>query len=60
MADADMLALAAEFREAFSMFDQDGDGVITREELGTVMRSMGLNRTEAELQEMIRQVDTDG
>ena len=29
----------AEFKEAFSLFDKDGDGTITTKELGTVMRS---------------------
>ena len=30
----------AEFKEAFSLFDKDGDGTITTKELGTVMRSL--------------------
>jgi hypothetical protein len=38
----------AEFKEAFSLFDKDGDGTITTKELGTVMRSLGQNPTEAE------------
>jgi Ca2+-binding EF-hand superfamily protein len=43
----------AEFKEAFSLFDKDGDGTITTKELGTVMRSLGQNPTEAELQDMV-------
>merc|ERR1712018_740053 len=49
-----------EFREAFSLFDRDSDGTITTNELGTVMRSLGQNPTEGELQDMINEVDIDG
>ena len=52
--------LLTEFKEAFSLFDKDGDGTITTKELGTVMRSLGQNPTEAELQDMINEVDADG
>ena len=37
-----------------------GDGTVTTKELGTVMRSLGQNPTEAELQDMINEVDADG
>ncbi|KAL3779081.1 hypothetical protein ACHAWO_003784 [Cyclotella atomus] len=45
----------AEFKEAFSLFDKDGDGTIATKELGTVMRPLGQNPTEAELQDMINE-----
>ncbi|GFG28698.1 hypothetical protein Cfor_05983 [Coptotermes formosanus] len=62
MGEADQLTeeQIAEFKEAFSLFDKDGDGTITTKELGTVMRSLGQNPTEAELQDMINEVDADG
>ncbi|XP_012368140.1 calmodulin-like [Octodon degus] len=50
----------AEFKEAFSLFDKDGDGAITTKELGSVMRSLVQNPTEAELQDMINEVGVDG
>ena len=46
----------AEFKEAFSLFDRDGDGTIDADELGTVMRSMGHQPTEEEVEDMIREV----
>ena len=49
----------AEFKEAFSLFDKDGDGTITAKEFGTVMRSLGQNPTEAELQDMLNEVDAN-
>ncbi|KAE9593937.1 hypothetical protein Lal_00016892 [Lupinus albus] len=48
-----------EFHEGFSVFDKDGNGCISTEELGTVMRSLGQNPTEAELHDMINSVDAD-
>ncbi|KAH8306878.1 hypothetical protein KR018_010421 [Drosophila ironensis] len=49
-----------EFREAFRLFDKDGDGCITKEELGTVMRSLGQFARVEELQEMLQEIDVDG
>ncbi|KAG6512413.1 hypothetical protein ZIOFF_030524 [Zingiber officinale] len=74
------------FKEAFSLFDKDGNGIlsplsrfylkcnprlsamcllvaflccITTKELGTIMRSLGQNPSEAELRDMISEVDAD-
>ncbi|CRK36554.1 hypothetical protein BN1708_020047, partial [Verticillium longisporum] len=37
----------------------DNAGQITTKELGTVMRSLGQNPSESELQDMINEVDAD-
>ena len=50
----------AEMRDAFKLFDEDGDGTITVSELGTVMKRLGQNPTNKELRDMIREVDVDG
>jgi EF-hand domain pair len=46
--------------QAFALFDKDGNGSITVEELGTVMRSLGQTPTEKSLRQMIKEVDADG
>lgn len=45
-----------EFREAFQLFDRNGDGNISAKELGVVLRSFGMNPSDAELQDMVRMV----
>lgn len=50
----------AEFQEAFSLFDKDGDGCITTKELGTVMRSLGQHPTEAEVAEIVKELEGNG
>ena len=48
-----------EFKEAFKIFDKNGDGSISTKELGVVMRSVGKNPTDRELQEIILEFDKD-
>ncbi|KAM3239460.1 Calmodulin-like protein 8 [Capsicum baccatum] len=48
-----------EFKEAITLFDKNGDGCITIEELATVIRSLDQNPTEEELYNMISEVDND-
>lgn len=50
----------AEFKEAFSLFDKDGDGAINTKELAQTMKSLGMDPTEGELNEVISEIDTDG
>lgn len=58
--ESDYVCMFLEFREAFRLFDKDGDGSITKEELGRVMRSLGQFAREEELETMLQEVDIDG
>jgi calmodulin len=49
-----------EIREAFKVFDRDGNGFISAAELRHVMTSIGEKLTDEEVDEMIREADTDG
>ncbi|KAI6685406.1 hypothetical protein NL676_031319 [Syzygium grande] len=64
----------SEFRRAFGLFDEDGDGLslccflvlfilrrgyITAKDLGSAMKAFGQVPTEAELQDMLNQFDSD-
>lgn len=49
-----------DFKETFNLFDKDGDGTISTNELAMVMRSLGQNPSDAELENMLKGVDEDG
>ena len=51
---------AEELKKSFDAFDADGSGEIDSEELGELVRQLGLVRTDEQLQEMVRSVDADG
>uniref|UniRef100_A0A8B9FB43 EF-hand domain-containing protein n=1 Tax=Amazona collaria TaxID=241587 RepID=A0A8B9FB43_9PSIT len=53
-------APSAEIREAFKVFDRDGNGFISKQELGTAMRSLGYMPNEVELEVIIQRLDMDG
>lgn len=46
-------------REAFNIFDKNKDGTISREELGRVMRQLGLNPSETQVLDIINSADVD-
>eukprot|EP00092_Neocalanus_flemingeri_P001216 GFUD01001295.1.p1 GENE.GFUD01001295.1~~GFUD01001295.1.p1 ORF type:complete len:150 (+),score=55.52 GFUD01001295.1:74-523(+) len=48
-----------EIREAFKVFDGDGNGYINRQELACVMGNLGEALTPAEIQGMIDEADVD-
>ena len=49
-----------EIREAFRVFDKDGNGFISAAELRHVMTNLGEKLTDDEVDEMIREADMDG
>ena len=49
-----------EIREAFKVFDKDGNGFISAAELRHVMTNLGEKLTDEEVDEMIREADLDG
>ena len=60
MADQLTKEQIGEYKMVFSLFDKDGDGSITTNELGTVLRLLGQNPTEVELEDLINEVDANG
>jgi len=60
MADQLTTDQIAEVQEVFSLFDKDGDGNITMKELGPVLRSLGYNPSEAEINQLLLDYDNDG
>lgn len=48
-----------EFRTAFELFDKDHSGAISADELGTVMRNLGLDPSQDELRSMVELHDFD-
>ena len=49
-----------EIREAFRVFDKDGNGVISPAELRHVLCNIGEKLTDEEIDEIIRDADVDG
>lgn len=54
------LFLSAEIREAFRVLDRDGNGFISKQELGMAMRSLGYMPSEVELAIIMQRLDMDG
>merc|ERR1712159_604920 len=49
-----------ELKEAFRVFDKDGNGFISAAELRHIMTNLGEKLTDEEVDEMIREADVDG
>ena len=50
----------AELRAAFRVFDKDDNGTIDTAELRQLMKSIGEDLTDEQIEEMIREADQDG
>lgn len=48
------------YEESFKLFDRNGDGVISKDELDYLMRSLGQSTSQAELDQTIEDIDQDG
>ena len=48
-----------ELKQAFDMFDTDGNGFVTKDELKIVMEKLGEKLSSVEIDEMISEADTD-
>jgi calmodulin len=53
-------ALAEEFMETFKVFDRDGNGLLSGQELKYVMAIVGESLSDQEIDEFIAQADLDG
>lgn len=49
-----------EIRDAFRIFDKDGNGLISANELKQLMANLGEKLTDEELDEMMREADLNG
>ncbi|CAF3714513.1 unnamed protein product, partial [Adineta steineri] len=57
---ASLRTSVTQFRHVFDLFDKNGDGNIDANEIGQVMRSLGLNPTNKEIADLIAEVDKNG
>ena len=60
LVEEDAEAMQEELREAFRMYDKEGNGYIPTSALREILRALDDKLTEDELDEMIAEIDTDG
>lgn len=48
-----------QIKETFLLFDQDNDGYITKQELSTLLRALGKNLTDLEINNLITQYEIE-
>merc|ERR1712165_442028 len=60
MAEEDEEGLREELKEAFRIYDRDGQGFITTDVLKEILREIDSELTEEDLDNIIEEVDEDG
>ena len=49
--------MLSEYKDAFYYYDKDNDGAISTEQIGTIMRALGHNPSDTEVNDIICQLD---
>lgn len=52
--------MIAEFKECFTLFDKSGDGSVSVDEVGEVMKQLGADLSRERLERLVTEVDKDG
>ena len=60
LVEEDAEAMQEELREAFRLYDKEGNGYIKTSDLREILRALDDKLTDDELDEMITEIDTDG
>ncbi|GAA1456480.1 EF-hand domain-containing protein [Nocardiopsis exhalans] len=54
------MADTADYAATFALVDIDGDGLISAQELASLMRNLGDQTTDEQAAEVVRAMDSDG
>lgn len=49
-----------EYRDAFALFDKRGDNKIDSDQIGDVLRALGLNPSQLEVKKIVQEIDPKG
>ncbi|KAG0019202.1 hypothetical protein BGZ81_009881 [Podila clonocystis] len=60
MVPMDIDYLHNKYREGFNLFDRAGNGTIGTESLGDLLRALGQNPTQDEVEQLVRSADPSG
>ena len=49
-----------EINDAFTLFDKKGDGMISCNQIGEILRALGLNPLASEIKKLEKEIDPEG